>query len=442
MNVRSTTLLVVASAFALYNANGREIGSYDSQPAKYLAVEIATRQTLTLNYVVGRILPLGERPGFATDVDGNIRSTYPLPSALAAAIVAKALSAARLVDLGAPLAVNLVAKLTASLLTATAVGCAFLAAARRTSRTNALLVALAFGLGTNLWASVSQTLWQQETALCALMCALALLGDRRESALRCVAIGVMIGLAGWARPQLGPTVLAFCGLMAARWGWRSVLGLAPVAVFAGLAVSINLAWFGHPLGNVPALEGLHPGVHALEGSLTARPWESALGLLISPSRGLLVFSPVVAFATAGLAAARREGWRTELRWCVVAAVMQFLSYSAYSVWWGGHTFGPRYALDILPPLVVIGSAGLHAVLSRPVLRLAGAVCLAWSIGAAGTGAFVYPAELWNSSPTDIDRDHARLWDWRDSQLLRAARSEWSPQNFALFSAEAVRRLPR
>ena len=442
MTTRATALLIVFALFVVYNANGREIGSYDSQPAKFLAVEIATRQTLTLNYVVGRLPPLGERAAFAIDKRGNYRSALPLPSSLGAAAMAWVLSTAGLVDLDAPLGANLVAKLTASLLTATAVGFAFVAASRRTSRRNALIVALGFGLGTNMWAGVSQTLWQQETALCALMGALALLADRQASAPQYVAIGALLGLAGWARPQLGPTVVVFAGLMLSRLGWRSAPGLAAIAAFGTVAVSVNLAWFGHPLGAVPALETLHSAIHAVESSFTARPLESILGLLISPSRGLFVFSPVVLFAAAGLTSAWKEGWRTELSWCAVAAAAQFLSYGMYSVWWGGHTFGPRYVLDILPPLVLLASAGMHTVMARPVLRLAGAVCLAWSILVSGTGAFVYPAEMWNMLPADVDRNHARLWEWRDSQLLRAARSDWSPQNFSLFSTAAVSRAPQ
>ena len=191
MTTRATARLIVFAVFVVYNANGREIGSYDSQPAKFLAIEIATRQTLTLNYVVGRLPPLGERAAFATDKRGNYRSALPLPSSLGAAAMAWVLSAAGLVDLGAPLGANLVAKLTASLLTAAAVGFAFVAASRRTSRRNALIVALGFGLGTNMWAGVSQTLWQQETALCALMGALVLLAGRQASALRYVAAGAL-----------------------------------------------------------------------------------------------------------------------------------------------------------------------------------------------------------------------------------------------------------
>src|SRR5262245_3830331 len=155
----TAALLAGFVAFLVFNANGREIGSYDSQPTKYLAIEIAKRQSLSLGHVVGRVPALGERAAFARDRRGNYRSAYPLPSALAAGAVASVLSVLHIVDLEAPLAPALIAKLTASGLAALMVVFAVLASGRRTSVPQAVAIGLALGVGTNMWASVSQTLW-------------------------------------------------------------------------------------------------------------------------------------------------------------------------------------------------------------------------------------------------------------------------------------------
>ena len=71
MSKGTAAALVAVIAFLVYNANGREIGSYDSQPAKFLAIEIATRGSLSLGRVVGRIPLLADRPAFAVDRRGN-----------------------------------------------------------------------------------------------------------------------------------------------------------------------------------------------------------------------------------------------------------------------------------------------------------------------------------------------------------------------------------
>jgi hypothetical protein len=426
-------------AFLLFNANGREIGSYDSQPQKYLALEIAMHHSLGLGRVIGRIPALAERPAFVLDRHGIYRSAYPLPSALAAGAVAWTLGRLHIVDLQAVLAANLVAKTTASLLTALLIAFAFLAARRRVAPGNAAVIALALGAGTNLWASVSQTLWQQETSLCALMAAVCLLASTEATVARALGAGALLGIAGWARPQLAPVIAVLAASMVVRWKARGAAGIVPLAGVAAIAVGINVAWFGSVLGATASREAMHAALHRTSGSLSSTPWVSAAGLLVSPSRGLLVFSPVVLFALAGLAAARREGWLSDLRWCALAAACEFVAYSFYSVWWGGHTYGPRYMLDLLPLLVPLAAAGMPSIARHRAVSACAIAALAWSIGVAALGAFVYPADVWNNAPTNVDLFHARLWDWRDSQIARAAHAGWNDNNFQLFSRAAFSR---
>ncbi|MEP6593369.1 MAG: hypothetical protein ABJC51_06745, partial [Acidobacteriota bacterium] len=166
------------------------------------------------------------------------------------------------------------------------------------------------------------------------------------------------------------------------------------------------------------------------------------GLLISPSRGLLIFSPVVLVAAAGVRSALRETWASPLRWCAAALAIQYLVYGSYAVWWGGHTYGPRYMLDLLPLTVPLAAAAMARLPWPPLATAAAVVALAWSLLVAGTGAFCYPNDQWNSSPTDVDRNHVRLWDWSDNQIQRCWKAGHSPQNFALFVSSARRVQPQ
>src|SRR4051812_37052359 len=87
---RGDALIALAIAVALtlaYNANGREIGSYDSQPSKFAARELLLRKTLALNHVVGAVPAYSERPAWVLSSDGRYRSAYsPVPAILAAGI--------------------------------------------------------------------------------------------------------------------------------------------------------------------------------------------------------------------------------------------------------------------------------------------------------------------------------------------------------------------
>jgi hypothetical protein len=189
------------------------------------------------------------------------------------------------------------------------------------------------------------------------------------------------------------------------------------------------------------LQDLNSRVHATGASfrLTA---EGFVGLLVSPSRGLLIYSPVMLVAAAGIWRSFAEGWRSPLPWCSLALAAQYALYASYAVWWGGHTFGPRYLIDVLPVAVPLAAVAMSRPRWGPIARLTMAVALAWSVVVAATGAFCYPNDLWNIDPSDVDRNHARLWSVSDPQILRCWRRGLSPDNFSLFDRAAVRRSTR
>jgi hypothetical protein len=426
---------VVLVMFLIYNANGREIASYDSQPTKFAARELLLRGTTSLNHVVGRTPLLLERSGFQLARDGRYRSAYsPVPSIITAAIAWPFWKTGAL-DIRAPRAPALMAKLSSSLLVASTIALAYLIARRRLGQLRALFIAAALGLGTGLWSTASQTLWQHETAALGLM--LAVFGLTRTPTPSAISIGVGLGLAASSRLQLVPEVVVLLAATAWIAGWRpAAVAAAASSAFIVPLIIANQLWFGTVLGATPMLESLHETVHGTSQSFSLQ-WEGAAGLLFSPNRGLFVFSPVVALATLGLRPALRDEWRRPVIACFAAATVEYLLYASYSVWWGGHTYGPRYLLDILPLLVPGAVIAAGAFKGRIASAVAG-LTLAWSMSVAALGAFCYPHERWNSDPVDVDVAHDRLWDWRDPQILRAWRVGPSPQNYSLLTREAVR----
>ena len=442
MTTRTKAAAVFVFLLAVYNANGREIASYDSQPAKLAARELLQRGTLTLNYVVGTTPQLLERAPFVAAADGNYRSAYsPAPSLLAAALAFPFYSTG-IVDIRAPLAASLIAKAAASILAAAAVAFLFLAATNWTSPARAAWIALAVGLGTGYWTTVSQTLWQHESAAFGLAVAVWAFARPVElTGYSAVLFGIGLGLAGVSRSQLSVAIaVLLVGALATSRPRIAVLSAAITGAFATALIAINVRWFGHPLGAVPLLESLHPSIHATEGSF--RPSIGGLaGLLVSPNRGLLIYSPIVAVALAGIPAALRRGRRSPIFWCGVAAIGQYVFYGSYTVWWGGHTYGPRYVLDVLPLLVPVAALFVTSIRVTPLKRAVAATALAWSIVVAATGAFNYPNERWNVDPRDVDRSHERLWDWSDLQIVRCWTRGADPMNFRLLSRAATHYQP-
>jgi hypothetical protein len=437
-----TGLLLALGLFAIYNANGREIGTYDTQPTKLAARAFAQRGTLTLDADVARVPDLAHRPAFVADRQGHVRSAYSPVASIAGGVVGRALAWGG-VDLDAPRAPNLIATITASALTAAAVGLVFFTLTRLVSTPLAVMTAIGLGLGTNLWVIHSQTLGEHEMVLFGFaLCLFAWTRPTAEVSARYALIGAVgVALAVTARVQTLPLAVMLVAGLAHRLGWRRALGPIGVVVGAlGLLVAVQFHWFGHALGAMPALVQLHPEIHDVPGAFNRAPWTGLAGLLLSPNRGLIVYSPIVLIAIAGVVPALRRHDDMGLGWGFAGAALQLVTYATYAVWWGGHSYGPRYALDAIVPLTPAGAIALATVCRGRVARTACVVGLAWSILVAATGAFF--SDTWNVAPSDVDRHHARLWDWHEPQISRAWHAGLSPQNFNLFNWTAYRQTTR
>jgi hypothetical protein len=154
-------------------------------------------------------------------------------------------------------------------------------------------------------------------------------------------------------------------------------------------------------------------------------WLGAAGLLASPSRGLLVYSPFFAAAFAGAVIAWRDPEYARLRFLTVAVPALWLPAFAWFDWWGGWTYGYRPIVDSVPLLAVLCVPAIDRAVGRPAWRLVLAAAAGWSIFVQALGVAGYRPADWNArvlapgaTPADIDRpEHrARLWSLRDSQI--------------------------
>ncbi len=167
------------------------------------------------------------------------------------------------------------------------------------------------------------------------------------------------------------------------------------------------------------MEQQHRELHGVGG-----PWSGDLrtgmaGTLLSPNRGLFIFSPWVAVAVAvSPVAVRKLATGSLVRWLLLALVPYLFVLSKYAVWWAGGSFGPRYWSEAFPLFGVLLACGLDWAWdrSRGLMALF-AVTILLSVMVHAIGAFCFPS-TWNFFPADIDVHHERLWDWRDTELSR------------------------
>src|SRR5262249_43358736 len=143
------------------------------------------------------------------------------------------------------------------------------------------------------------------------------------------------------------------------WSRRrsALLLLAGAAVPLAALLYYNLIFIGHVAGGY----GLAPHKEFVRLNLSGMA-----GLLVSPARGLLIFSPFLVFIPVGLIqrlrAPNSRGLAVALSFAVAA---QFIIYSQAD-WRAGVSWGPRWLTDLLP--ILVWMLAPSALVLRPVTR--------------------------------------------------------------------------
>ena len=423
-----TAVALALGSFVLYNANVREISSQDTVPNRVLPYEVIEYGRLDLDRLFQGWPAGAPLPFWIQHVGAHYRSNYPVVPALLAVPVY-----AGPVLLGAgdswPV-LNALSKLAASLFAALSVAFVYLAArelARRqgSGEAAALATAAVYALATPTWAIASQGLWGHGPAQLGL--AVSLWAFLRSGTARwgMILAGLAAGVMVASRPSTGLVAAALAGFAVLSRGRAGLLFAGVLGAVVAAVAAHNLAIFGSVQGGYAELHRTHAEHHGVASAWGASFGAGLAGVLVSPSRGLFIYSPVLLFPAVGLLAwlVRRRGGL--LACAAVAVAVGIGTIAQFSVWWGGHSFGPRLLADVLPAMVLGVVPVWPAIRRGPVGRWLFAAAFAVSVLVQAVGAFYYPSPRnvdWDTSPTDVDVAHERLWDWRDSQLLRLLRN--------------------
>ena len=290
------------------------------------------------------------------------------------------------------------AKLHASSLIAASAVLMFLLALRYVRPRYALLVAASYALGTCVWAVSSDTLWQQTVSIALLSGAMYAFvrvaeDDSRAARFWC---GVLLAAAVASRPTAIFFVIAI-GVYLLRRRPRALpeLALSGLPILVGVAI-YNWHYFGSPMNFAQELIGHEI---ALQKTGLESVWQTPLivglfGLLVSPSRGLLVFSPFLVASALGARKIWIEPKYATLRPLTLAAGAIMLLQCKWFDWWGGHTFGYRPWLEIIPVVAMCLLPVVEAIFTRWWWSALFAVALTWSVFVQSVGAFAYD-KYWN-----------------------------------------------
>jgi hypothetical protein len=390
-----TSLIIGICCLMVFNANGRAISAGDAIPARYLPFAILGHGTLLLDPIatvtsLGRKLP--EDPKHLEGAfwmlptpDGHRVSLYSV--VLPVLITPLYLPAVVHVSRGGwthwdlDHAARVMEKVSASLIASLSAALLYLVLRRRADPRIALLLTVAYAFGTSTWVISSQTLWQHGLAQL-LIVGVMLCLTAPSTVLRTIAAGLLCGLIVGNR--IPDAVLAAAlGAYGLFWaGRRAVLFVVAAAVPVALVVIYNVTFVGTLVGGY----GLLGDLSFLRTDVAWISWGLA-GLLFSPTRGLIVFSPFLLFLVLvprHLPADRAE--RGLMLAISVGVLVQMLGY-ARTDWRAGLSWGPRFLTDLVPLLIWMLVPVVMALRSRG--RATFVIAVGAAIAIEAVGAFAY-----------------------------------------------------
>ena len=303
----------------------------------------------------------------------------------------------------------------ASFIVALTAAVLFLIARRWLTNKQAAALTLVFAFCTPAWSSASRGLWQHGPSMLMLTLTIAALLSARERPHMAQYAGLPLAISYAVRPTNAIAVVLFSLFVFVHYRKQFLRFLFWASPVAALFIGWNWTTY-HTL--LPSYYQLRP---PLDFSMTTLRGvsEALAGNLISPSRGLLIFTPLVCFVIYGMWRAWRDRWAAPVsRWLVALIVLHWVSISLYyPFWWGGHSYGPRLWSD-MSPLLVLFLVPACKYISGRTTRWVFAICLAVSFLIHARGATQWRVNTWNALPVNVDQHPERVWDWRDPQFLR------------------------
>jgi hypothetical protein len=282
----------------------------------------------------------------------------------------------------------------------------------------ALGIALVFAFATAAWSTASRALWQHTPALLCASLALLAAVRARHSPRYLWLLGAALALGFTMRPTAAVPLVVLGAWSVVEHRARAWRVLAAAALVAVPFVAVNAATYGSLLP--PYYSGSRVGSEAAIGF-----GESLLVHLVSPSRGLLVYTPMFLLAPLGLWLRRRAGALTRLDVAVAVAVVGHLVVIARYGSTGGSSYGARFCTEVVPYLLYLCLPAFErAALERDLPRRAAAGVaglVALSLALTLPGALTRSAFCWSATPRFVDTHPDRLWDWSDPQFLRPVR---------------------
>jgi hypothetical protein len=438
-------ILLFVGITAAYLANGRYVGSGDCVPAMYLPIALARGDGLWLDrfehFLTGAD---GRLPGYCEKSRGHVVSRYPVGSGLI--IAPLVIPQVWIHDLIEPdwekspertrQLARRMSKNASALLASTAMVTLWIWLRSIYAVSAATIGTLAAAFGTGMWSTAAQAPWQHGPAVFCLCMVLCILRFGRDELLFGILAGSFAALIVVCRTVDLPIAAALCLYVMRRRPAMRLGFIVSAAMVAVMWSSWNVYFFDHMTGGYAEIEKMHGWAHGIKGSWSTPLAAGLAGTFLSPSHGLIVYSPWVLTILAAPFVLRRC-MDPDIRRIAVVLSLSLIPTTVilakYGCWWAGHCFGPRFWIDSTP-IFALFAAGCWAYCSefsgraRNAVRAALTLGFIWAAGLQAVAVSTYPS-TWHSTSTNADRDHGRLWDFRDNEVTRGWKEGSHPREW-------------
>ena len=287
----------------------------------------------------------------------------------------------------------------------------------------AIIGVLIFAFGTSAYSTASLVLWQHGPSMLMLTITLALFvrGEQYPNAIQWA--GIPLAFSFIIRPTNSIPIVLFTMLVFLRY--RRQL---PVYILGAMSIALPFFWSNH------AVYGSFLSPYYEPQRVGSSPYftEALIGNLLSPGRGLFLFSPIMLFAFYGIYAKFRRVRLTLLEGSLaIIIILHWILISTFAHWWGGGSYGPRLFTDMMPYMTYFLWMSLHElglVTKHARFRQMGMgifMVLAFvSIAIHYVGANTPIVDQWTRWPVGLEtHPSVRLWDWEDFMFLRTV-EDW------------------
>lgn len=282
-----------------------------------------------------------------------------------------------------------------------------------------LLLTIVYIFGTVNFAMISQSMWQHGTlqmfSILGLYFILNYLNSKDKKFSGAFLSGLFFGLAILSRPTALLGLALIVTLVFMKSANFKIFTKATLCILAGLALNILFfLWY-----NNKYYVGIQNQGYATQllGSWISHFPVSFIGVWLSPSKGILIYSPIFIFSIIGFCIAMKKGWHENIQYLVYFLIVIFHTFviSLWKHWYGGYSFGYRMSSDIIPYLILLIVPFLNSTFYEKYKKVFMGV-LVFSVLVQVFGVFFFDG-IWHAAYDAGNKNTSWLWSIRDSEFM-------------------------